>query len=99
MLEPVISHSSLLFITNIDNTSDRMRMNSLLKINVFDQTNNCKLHEFEESISQFYLFADSDRYISNTKAEKKIKEENTEALVRKYINELIASDAKCEKNE
>ena len=39
-------------------------------------------------ISQFYIFADSDKYISNNKAEKKLKEENTDALIREFINKL-----------
>ena len=84
---PNISHSSSLFITNIDNTSDRMRVESVLVIKVNDK--------FEEKVSQFYIFADSRKYISNNMAEKKIKEQNTETLVKKFINKLMRSKGGC----
>ena len=90
-----ISHSSELFITNIDNTSDRIRVDSALTVNVIDERSKCVIHNFEEKISQFYLFADSDRYISNNIAEKKIREENTEALIKNFINELTETETKC----
>ena len=90
-----ISHSSSLFITNIDNTSDRMRLISKLNIKVTDKFKNCDIYSFEESISQFYIFADSNKYISNSSAEKKIKEQNTEMLVKDFINKIRSSENKC----
>tara|TARA_B100001027_G_C16221063_1_gene309852 strand:- start:44 stop:532 length:489 start_codon:yes stop_codon:yes gene_type:complete len=87
-IEPKISHSSELFITNIDNTSDRIRVDSTLIIDVVDQRLECITYKFEERVSQFYLFADSDRYISNNIAEKKIREQSTETLVKGFINKL-----------
>ena len=97
VLKPNISHSSSLFITNIDNTSDRIKVTSKLIIEVVDKRFNCVTQRFEESVSQFYIFAESDKYISNNRAEKKIKEENTEALVKEFINKLKKPDAFCEK--
>ena len=97
VLKPSISHSSSLFITNIDNTSDRIKVTSKLIIEVVDKRFNCVTQRFEESVSQFYIFAGSDKYISNNRAEKKIKEENTEALVKEFINKLKKPDAFCEK--
>jgi len=97
VLKPSISHSSSLFITNIDNTSDRIKVTSKLIIEVVDKRFNCVTQRFEESVSQFYIFAESDKYISNNRAEKKIKEENTEALVKEFINKLKKPDAFCEK--
>ena len=96
-IESSISHSSELFITNLDNTSDRMRVNSLLVTKVYDVKFKCVTYKFNENISQFYIFADSGRYISNNKAEKKIKEENTEELVKNFLNELMKSDNRCRK--
>ena len=97
VLKPSISHSSSLFITNIDNTSDRIKVTSKLIIEVVDKRFNCVTQRFDESVSQFYIFAESDKYISNNRAEKKIKEENTEALVKEFINKLKKPDAFCEK--
>ena len=92
---PNISHSSSLFITNIDNTSDRMRVESILVIKVNDKRFKCVTYKFEEKVSQFYIFADSRKYISNNIAEKKIKEQNTETLVKKFINKLMRSKGGC----
>lgn len=96
-IEANISHNSSLFITNIDNTSDRMKIDSELSIKIIDQRFKCVTNKFEEKTSQFYIFADSDKYISNNQAEKKIKEENTETLVRIFINALKKPKATCMK--
>ncbi len=97
-VQPTISHSSELFITNIDNTSDRMSVESKLIVRVIDQKFNCVTNKFEGEVSQFYLFADSDKYLSNNEAEKKIRNENTEALTKKFINQLIRSKGTCKLN-
>ena len=94
-IESSISHSSELFITNIDNTSDRMNMDSNLSIKIIDQSNECEIYKFDNEISQFYIFADSNQYISNVVAEKKIKEQNTEQLVKEFINEISRSEIVC----
>ena len=85
-IESTISHSSELFISNIDNTSDRTRIKSTMTARVVDLRFKCDTQTFQEDVTQFYLFADTDRYISNSVAEKKIKEENTQILVRNFIN-------------
>ena len=99
VLKPSISHSSSLFITNIDNTSDRIKVTSKLIIEVVDKRFNCVTQRFEESVSQFYIFADSSNYISNNKAVDKIKKENTEALVRNFINTLNNPSYECKKTD
>ena len=58
---------------------------------------NCVAQKFDEGKSQFYIFAQSDRYISNNIAEKKIKQENTEALVKEFINKLEKPSKFCKK--
>ncbi len=98
-IKPSISHSSSIYITNIDNTSDRMKVESRLVAKIFDRKLQCVVFNFEESLSQFYLFADSLRYISNNRAEKKIKEQNTEELVKKFINKLMRSKNECKMND
>ena len=91
-----ILHSSSLFITNIDNTSDRIRMNTTLSIEINDQLNKCETYNFDEETSQFYIFADSNQYTSNNKAEKKIKEQNTEILIKNFINKLTNYKKNCD---
>ncbi len=92
-----VAHSEAVFITNIDNTSDRMRLDSRLYIDVINLRFDCVAQKFDESKSQFYIFAESDRYISNNMAEKKIKEENVEALVKEFINKLKKPSKFCKK--
>ena len=95
IIDADISHSSSLFITNIDNTSDRMNMSSNLSVKIIDQLNECEIYNFDKEISQFYIFADSNQYISNVVAEKKIKEQNTEELVKELINKITRFEIVC----
>ena len=97
-IEPNISHSTELFISNIDNTSDRMRVKSTITAKIVDIRFKCDTRTFKEDVTQFYLFADTEKYISNSVAEKKIKEENTEILVRNFINKILKTDNKCKRN-
>lgn len=94
-IESSISHSSTVYITNIDNTSDRIKIVSNLNIKIINQINKCHIYAFDRSLSQFYIFADSDKYISNDKAQEKIKKLNTESLVKSFINNLNKTEQNC----
>ncbi len=98
-IEASISHSSELFISNVDNTSDRMKVKSKMSAKVVNLRFKCDTQTFEEEVTQFYLFADTDRYISNSVAEKKIREESTEILVRNFINKVLNTENKCKKTQ
>ena len=93
-----INHSSNLYITNIDNTSDRKNLTSIINLEILNENENCQAYKYNGRVSQFYIFADSNKFISNNIAEKKIKFENTEDLVVKFINRLAHADLNCEKN-
>ena len=90
-----INHDTDLFITNIDNTSDRRRIDTSLSIQIIDNISNCNLLNKEIIVSQFYIFASSDKFMSNQKANIKIRKENTQAAVRKFINELSSISNNC----
>ena len=72
-----ISHSSNLFITNID------------------KGENCITYSVNNNVSQFYILTSSDKFISNKKAFEAIKIENTEYLVKKFINSLSKDSFVC----
>ncbi len=91
-----ISHSTNLYITNIDNTSDREKVSTKLSFEVVDTRLNCDLYKNEISISQFYIYASSDKFLSNQTALKKIKKDNTEATVKQLINKLKFIEYKCD---
>ena len=83
-----ISHSNSIFITNIDNTSDRERITSNITIDIFNKLDNCATDRYEEEVEQFFVYASSDKFMSNQKALEKIKFDNTEALVKGFINNI-----------
>ena len=73
-IKPSINHSSNVYITNIDNTSDRSRIDSNLSIDITDNKNECSIYKFNKKITQFYILADSSNYISNKSAFEKLKD-------------------------
>ena len=91
-----ITHSQNLYITNIDNTSDRERVSSTVEIDIFDNRLGCNTHKFTENVNQFYVLASSDKFISNKAAVEEIKSENTKYFVRKFINNLTSKAFVCE---
>ena len=90
-----ISHSKNLYITNIDNTSDREKVNTKLSIKIINKESNCMSFNGEITVSQFYIYASSDTFLSNQAAVKKIKKDNTESVVRQFINKLKKVDGQC----
>ena len=94
-IQASISHSQNLFITNIDNTSDRERITSSVEINIYNEQLDCITHKFTEDVSQFYVLAPSDRFISNKTAVEEIKLQNTQYFVRKFINGLTDESLNC----
>ena len=76
---------------------DREKIISNLKVTINDKDKDCSLFESNYSLSQFYIFASSDQFLSNQKAVKKLKKNNTEALVKKFFNEIDEIDLTCDK--
>ena len=94
-VEGEITHSSNLYITNIDKTSDRERIHSSIVLNIYDSVKDCKVYTYLDDISQFYILASGDKFVSNKTALEEIRNENTEYFVKKFINDLNESDFNC----
>ena len=94
-IEASISHTTNLYITNIDNTSDRERVDSSIDLKIYDSELYCYTYEYEDSLSQFYVLAAGDKFISNKNAEEKIKEENIDYFIKVFINNLNNSKFNC----
>ena len=90
-----ISHSTNLYITNIDNTSDREKINTKLSIKIINKGSSCIPFSDEITVSQFYIYASSDKFLSNQVAVKKIKKDNTGSTVRQFVNKLKKIDVQC----
>ena len=91
-----ISHNSNLFITNTDNTSDREKISTTLHVTVENHENDCVVYNDDINVSQFFIYASSDKFLSNQKAFKEIKKNNTEATVKEFINRLLVLGNKCD---
>lgn len=85
-----INHSQSLYITNVDNTSDRERISSDLQINIYNQNINCNVYQFNENLEQYYVITSAQNFTSNNKAVEQIKLRNTEIMVQSFILELIS---------
>ena len=94
-IRPIINHSSNVFITNIDNTSDRQKISTNLSFQIINTFNNCQVLSDQITISQFYIYASSDKFYSNKTAVNKIKKDNTESAVSKLINKLSIMNNRC----
>ena len=91
-----IQHRTNVYITNIDNTSDRERVTTKLIFQVNNNVSNCPLIKDEINISQFYIYASADKFLSNQTALREIKKDNTESSVNQLIRKLINIDNTCD---
>ena len=87
-IQSSISHSQNVYVTNIDNTSDREKVGSSITLKIYNKNSKCFVYSYSDNISQFYILASSDSFNSNKKAVEKIKYENTNYFVKNFINLL-----------
>ena len=92
-----ISHSGDIYVTNIDNTSDRERIKTSIAFKIYDTESDCNIHQYNNYITQFYIYGSNEKFISNSAASKEIKYTNTEELVKKFMNSLMYASLDCEK--
>ena len=91
-----ISHSSNLYITNIENTSEREKINTNLSFQVTNILSECEVIADNVHVSQFFIYAPSTKFLSNQTALQKIKKDNTESAVKQLINKLRTVKNKCD---
>ena len=99
MIKASISHDEDVYITNIDNTSDRTRVDSSLFLSIMNRIEKCNIYKDSYQVSQFYIIASGNKFLSNQVAVKKIKKDNTEALVKKFISNLNNISFICNKKK
>ena len=99
LIKGSISNSTELYITNIDNTSDRELITTSIDLKVVNIEEDCVIFNFNDNISQFYIFSSGDKFISNSQASKRIVENNTDTITQNFVEALIfIQDNSCEKN-
>ena len=94
-----IGHTTGVYVTNIDNTSNRESVTSKIALIIYDKELNCNAYSYNNKIYQFYIFSSNEQFISNKTALKKIKEENTEELVKKFTNTLMYENVEFEEKK
>ena len=98
-IQASVSHKDKLFITNIDNTSDREKIESKVSLKVYDKELECFTYFYTNSLSQFYVLAASDKFISNKSAVETIKIENIDYLIKVFVNNIDESVLDCNEEE
>lgn len=87
-----ITHAQDLFITNVDNTSDRENIISTINVTILNQENSCHVFKFTDNEEQFYVIASTQNLVSNNTAVEQIKIRNVENLVHNLVFKLISLD-------
>mgnify|MGYP001270474804 CR=1 FL=1 len=98
LIKGSIRNSNDLYITNIDNTSDRELITTSVNLSVINIEEDCIVFNYTDNISQFYIFSSGDKFISNNQASKRIEEVNTDTITQNFVNALIfKQEIICEK--
>jgi len=95
LLKANIDHDTNYYLTNIDKTSDRNRVRSLLEISIVSQNLGCEVYNYKKGISQFFLVSDSTTFTSNNMALYDIKKENTKNLVQSFVSKYRNANLIC----
>ena len=98
-IETQFSHEQILYITNIDKTSDREKITTNISFKIIDGQKKCILYDNKFQTSQFYIFADSNKFLSNKAALDKIKFQNAEYIVKKLLSQIANRKLECNLNE
>ena len=80
-----INHAVNVFITNVNNTSDREMITTEIKAEIKDEDQNCVILNYENSAKQFYVISPNINFTSNTKAIENIKKDNAEILSKELV--------------
>ena len=87
-----INHEISVFITNVNNTSDREMITSTVKASIKDEDQNCLLINYENNVKQFYVITSNINSTSNTKAVENIKKNNSEILAKEFAYYLAEAE-------
>lgn len=94
-IDASINHNRAFYITNTDNTSNRDRVSSTLKLKIVHNELKCDAFTFKEEVSQFYIVANANVFTSNDAALEKIKRDNTENLIKNFLSDLRKKNLNC----
>ena len=96
IIEGSISHNDEIYITNIDNTSQRERVSSNINMQIYNKELKCNVYTYVNNVSQFYIYSSGTYFLSNKKAREDIIKENTNILSVKFVNSIPGNLDTCE---
>ena len=84
-IDTSLEHQKTVFITNINNTSDREMITSKIMTKINYNKKKCIVLEYSDDVQQQYVIASNINFTSNNKAVDTIKKSNTEILTKKMV--------------
>ena len=87
-----INHQQTVFVTNVNNTSDREKISSSIDVKINDKTQSCTVLEYKDNVQQYYVISSNINFTSNNKAVENIKRSNAEILTKKLTYHLSQID-------
>ena len=91
-IRAAVDHTSNTYVTNINNTSDRSSIETIIDIKIYDLKNECTVYKWNDDIGQFFIYASNEKFLSNQTASEKIKIDNIDQLIKKFINKIQLLD-------
>ena len=95
LIEGNIGNSFSIYVPTTNKTSQRENVTTGINLKIFNKNLNCDVYSFEETTSQFYIYASSTYFLSNKEAQKDIINDNINNLIVDFINTLPVNIENC----
>ena len=95
LIEGNIGNSFSIYVPTTNKTSQRENVTTGINLKIFNKNLECYVYSFEETTSQFYIYASSTYFLSNKEAQKDIINDNINNLIVDFINTLPVNIENC----
>jgi len=95
LIEGNISNSFSIYVPTTSKTSQRENVTTGINLKIFNKNLSCYVYSFEDTTSQFYIYASSTYFLSNKEAQKDIINDNINNLIIDFINSLPSNLDSC----
>ena len=95
LIEGNIGNSFSIYVPTTNKTSQRENVTTGINLKIFNKNLSCYVYSFEDTTSQFYIYASSTYFLSNKEAQKDIINDNINNLIIDFINSLPSNLDSC----
>ena len=88
LIEGNIGNGFSIYVPTTNKTSQRENVTTGISLKIFNKDLDCHVYGFEETTSQFYIYASSTYFLSNKETQKGIINDNINNLIIDFINSL-----------